>query len=128
MEANMAASNYVESSNESGLPAAYGTFPPGTVLLEDPNAKTNHGRDGHVVLQPTPSRDPNDPLNVSTAFKHLSCFPRMCLGPALPPDIIHTVTLSTMELVTNTRKQWTNGRKWFNFGIICFYALMIFAM
>ena len=65
MEADMAASKDIESSSTGELPEHYETFPPGTVLLEDPNAKTNHGRDGHVVLQPTPSRDPNDPLNVS---------------------------------------------------------------
>jgi hypothetical protein len=65
LEADMAASNDIESSSTGELPTHYETFPPGTVLLEDPNANTNHGRDGHVVLQPTPSRDRNDPLNVS---------------------------------------------------------------
>ena len=55
----------IERSNTTQSSTNYETFPPGTVLLEDPNAETKHGRDGHVVLQPTPSRDPNDPLNVS---------------------------------------------------------------
>lgn len=64
----MAVSNDMESSSTGEHLADYETFPPGTVLLEDPNAKTKHGRDGHVVLQPTPSRDPNDPLNVSSPF------------------------------------------------------------
>jgi len=76
----------LESSSTVDITAQYENFPPGTVLLDDQSLSTGHGRDGHVLLQPTPSRDPNDPLN------------------------------------------WTTRRKWFNYSIICFYALMIFAM
>ena len=80
--ADATVSSDLERSNTSQSSVTYGTFSPGTVLLEDPNANTNHGRDGHVVLQPTPSRDPNDPLNVSdplskysALFHHLQSFP-----------------------------------------------------
>lgn len=63
----------LERSNTTQPSTNYETFPPGTVLLEDPNAETKHGRDGHVVLQPTPSRDPNDPLNVSDPLGEYFC-------------------------------------------------------
>ena len=65
-------SSDLERSNTITSFVAHEKFPPGTVLLEDPNAVTKHGRDGHVVLQPTPSRDPNDPLNVSDPLSECS--------------------------------------------------------
>jgi hypothetical protein len=46
-------------------------------------------------------------------------------------QIISQIALASVlrnKFFANAGKQWTNGRKWFNYGIICFYALMIFAM
>ena len=77
----------LERSNTTQSSTNYETFPPGTVLLEDPNAETKHGRDGHVVLQPTPSRDPNDPLNVSDPLGEYSALSinTACFSCTSPP-------------------------------------------
>jgi hypothetical protein len=65
-EAHASTSADLEGSNSSDVPPAqYDNLPPGTVLLESRTVNTGHGGDGHVLLQPTPSRDPNDPLNWS---------------------------------------------------------------
>lgn len=64
-EAQAGTSADLESSNSSEGPGQYESMPPGTVLLESSAISTGHGGDGHVLLQPTPSRDPNDPLNWS---------------------------------------------------------------
>ena len=58
-------------------------WPPGTVRLEDLHRT---GKDGKVILQPRPSRDPNDPLN------------------------------------------WPRWQKYLNFGLVSFYAMMVFAL
>ncbi|KAF4460546.1 serine threonine kinase 16 [Fusarium albosuccineum] len=55
-------------------------WPPGTVLLEDPNRSSSHKG---VILQPRPTQDPNDPLN------------------------------------------WSKGRKYLNFLIVCIYSVMV---
>ncbi|KAM0541585.1 hypothetical protein ACHAPJ_013187 [Fusarium lateritium] len=55
-------------------------WPPGTVLLEDPNSSSSHRG---VILQPRPTQDPNDPLN------------------------------------------WSKGRKYLNFLIVCIYSVMV---
>ncbi|KIW16556.1 hypothetical protein PV08_03744 [Exophiala spinifera] len=47
------------------------TFPPGTKILEDGSRNTGHG-DGHLVFIPTPSDDPDDPLNWSKARKYIN--------------------------------------------------------
>ena len=59
------------------------TWPPGTVRLEDLHQT---GKNGEVILQPRPSRDPNDPLN------------------------------------------WPRWQKRLNFGLVSFYAMMVFAL
>ncbi|OQV01293.1 hypothetical protein CLAIMM_06674 [Cladophialophora immunda] len=57
-------------------------WPPGTIQLE-----TLHGaRNSEIILHPTPSNDPNDPLN------------------------------------------WTKLRKSINFGLSCYYTLMVFVL
>ena len=58
-------------------------WPPGTVRLED---LKQAGKNGEVILQPRPSRDPNDPLN------------------------------------------WPRWEKYLNFGLVSFYAMMVFAL
>ncbi|MCJ1281620.1 hypothetical protein MMC26_000940 [Xylographa opegraphella] len=58
-------------------------WPPGTVRLED---LQQAGKNGEVILQPRPSRDPNDPLN------------------------------------------WPRWEKYLNFGLVSFYAMMVFAL
>ena len=58
-------------------------WPPGTVRLEDLHST---GKDGEVILQPRPSRDPNDPLN------------------------------------------WPKWQKYLNFGLVSYYAMMVFAL
>ena len=58
-------------------------WPPGTVRLEDLHGT---GTNGEVILQPRPSRDPNDPLN------------------------------------------WPRWQKYLNFGLVSFYAMMVFAL
>ena len=57
-------------------------WPPGTVQLE--LLRANQGSD-IIILQPRPTRDPNDPLN------------------------------------------WSQWRKYRNFGLVCFYTLVVFA-
>ena len=59
-EAHQATSADLESSITSDVPAGYENLPPGTVLLENTAVSTGHGKGGHVLLQPTPSRDPNE--------------------------------------------------------------------
>ena len=58
-------------------------WPPGTVRLEDLH---RIGTNGEVILQPRPSRNPNDPLN------------------------------------------WPRLEKYLNFGLVSFYAMMVFAL
>ncbi|KAI9737991.1 MAG: hypothetical protein M1834_009361 [Cirrosporium novae-zelandiae] len=45
------------------------SWPPGTVRLED---LEKSGKRGEIILQPRPSRDPNDPLNWPKWRKHLN--------------------------------------------------------
>lgn len=47
---------------------------PGTVTLVDINhiLATKHANHGDIVLVPTPSNDPNDPLNWSSSRKTMS--------------------------------------------------------
>ncbi|KAE8375276.1 major facilitator superfamily domain-containing protein [Aspergillus bertholletiae] len=58
-------------------------WPPGTVQLED---VPQEGQTTEIILQPTPSHDPNDPLN------------------------------------------WPTWRKHLNFGLVCYYVVMVFAI
>ncbi|KAJ5921146.1 hypothetical protein N7466_009472 [Penicillium verhagenii] len=48
----------------------YTTFPPGTHLLEDDHSNVNEKKE--LILKPTPSADPEDPLNWSTPRKALN--------------------------------------------------------
>ena len=69
---------------------------PGTILLNEQAAHSEHdtqrlkhavGKDGHILLAPQPSEDPNDPLNWSSFQKHF-VLGVLCFGA-----IIHAAAL-----------------------------------
>ncbi|KAJ5304573.1 Isovaleryl-CoA dehydrogenase [Penicillium atrosanguineum] len=67
-------------------------FPPGTILLEDRDTSQSE-----VILGPTPSDDPDDPLVNTSSFRRI-------------PKLTKT-------------QNWTPFRKAINFGLACIYVL-----
>ncbi|KAF4627691.1 hypothetical protein G7Y89_g10461 [Cudoniella acicularis] len=58
-------------SNSSSRRYSDESLPPGTVRLEDAGVSAGRGN-GHLILQPHPSEDPNDPLNWSKKRKFVN--------------------------------------------------------
>ena len=62
-------------------------WPPGTVVLQDTNASAGE----HLVLQPQPTDDPNDPLNWSLRRKYLN-IGLVCFYVAMVAEFINAAT------------------------------------
>ncbi|KAL6233070.1 hypothetical protein BDW75DRAFT_232294 [Aspergillus navahoensis] len=77
--------------------------PPGTVTIED----LHHGRDAVVVLNPTPSADPNDPLNWSK-FRKFVNFALASLYTLATFVLLDIATVIWVQLNAELGISWSN--------------------